>query len=163
MGSGRPGSLPTRGSHRSGRARLTHPAPQDDGFATQRSNTVAHPPVQQAAVLAWPARLSAEVSLRHFRTSVFPASFSSTGPYIPMPPSLDRVSRAGFPCVIGTMRHSDSLPPIPPHFVSFAWRYRSCVACLLAAGRDAPPVRLGFDHRSPDRTLERRRRGLPGS
>jgi len=33
-GSGGPGSLPSRGSHRSGRARLTHPAPQKCGFAT---------------------------------------------------------------------------------------------------------------------------------
>ena len=32
--SGGPGSLPPRGSHRSGRARLTHPAPQTHGFAT---------------------------------------------------------------------------------------------------------------------------------
>jgi hypothetical protein len=29
--SGRPGSLPSRGSHRSGRARLTHPAPRSTG------------------------------------------------------------------------------------------------------------------------------------
>ena len=33
-GSGGPGSLPPRGSHRSGRARFTHPAPQKGGFAT---------------------------------------------------------------------------------------------------------------------------------
>ncbi|MFT7671237.1 MAG: hypothetical protein ACI8X5_003954 [Planctomycetota bacterium] len=31
---GGPGSLPPQGSHRSGRARLAHPAPQTHGFAT---------------------------------------------------------------------------------------------------------------------------------
>ena len=34
--SGRPGQLPARASHRSGRARLTHPAPQDQVVAARR-------------------------------------------------------------------------------------------------------------------------------
>jgi hypothetical protein len=35
-GSGGPGQLTARASHRSGRARLTHPAPQVVDFATRR-------------------------------------------------------------------------------------------------------------------------------
>ena len=41
----------------------------------------------------------------------------------PAPPSLPRVRWMAFPCFDGTMKCSDSLPPFPPHFVSFAWRY----------------------------------------
>ena len=42
-------------------------------------------------------------------------------------PSLHRVPRDGSPGFDGTMRRCDSLPPISPHFVSFAWRYHRCV------------------------------------
>ncbi len=54
-------------------------------------------------------------------------SLSSFPPtvHIPVPPSLHRVPWARFPGFRGTTRHSDSLPPLPPHFVAFAWRYRS--------------------------------------
>jgi hypothetical protein len=31
-------------------------------------------------------------------------------------------------------RHYDFLPPLPPHFVAFAWRYHGCTASF------APPV-----------------------
>ena len=37
------------------------------------------------------------------------------------------------------MRRSDSLPPIPPHFVAFAWRYRSLHLCFAPVGGQAPP------------------------
>ena len=40
-------------------------------------------------------------------------------------------SWCGFPGFAGTMRSSDSLPPIPPHFVSFAWRYHAALAVSL--------------------------------
>jgi phosphoserine phosphatase len=56
-----------------------------------------------------------------------------------------------FPCFIGPTRSSDVLPPIPPRFVSFAWRYqRRAPTYSLSAGaeRDSngpglvPPVAL---------------------
>src|SRR5271156_6493013 len=39
---------------------------------------------------------------------------------LPSPGSL-----GWFPWLDGTTRRSDSLPPISPHFVSFAWRYHA--------------------------------------
>ena len=62
------------------------------------------------------------------------------------------------------------VPPLPgyyellrlPRFVAFAWRYLTCVACSLPPASGAPPTGLGFGLRSPDRSLARRRPGLPG-
>ncbi len=39
------------------------------------------------------------------------------------PPSLTGSSRSEFPGTDGTMRCSDALPLLSPHFVSFVWRY----------------------------------------
>lgn len=65
------------------------------------------------------------------------------------PPSLHRVpSGYEFPCFAGTMRCSDTLPSIPPHFVSFAWRYPCCTRSSLPSRRvrqDGP----GVDHPVP--------------
>src|SRR5208337_5299657 len=41
-----------------------------------------------------------------------------------------------FPRLNVTMGRSDSLPPISPHFVSFAWRYRRFVPCSSPPARD---------------------------
>ena len=51
------------------------------------------------------------------------AVFPSNGATCRCPPSLHGVSWAQFPRFGGTMRHSDSSPPIPPRFVAFARRY----------------------------------------
>ena len=37
------------------------------------------------------------------------------------------------------MRCCDSLPPISPRFVSFAWRYHRCVRCSSPPAPDAEP------------------------
>ena len=48
--------------------------------------------------------------------------------------------RGGFPRLSGTVGRSDSRPPFPPHFVSFAWRYRSRATSSL-------PLRAGATRR----------------
>ncbi len=50
------------------------------------------------------------------------------------PPSLHGVREGSFPRFNATMRRCDSLPPISPHFVSFAWRYHRCDRCLSPIG-----------------------------
>jgi len=60
--SGRPGRLPARAPHRSGRAEFPHPALQTHGFAAGRL-TATHP-------LVGPAQLSDAVSLRRYRGSM---------------------------------------------------------------------------------------------
>ena len=72
--------------------------------------------------LVWPVRLSVVVTWRRNPTSVCWPSFPPTC-HLPVPPSLHGVSWAQFPRIGGTMRHSDSSPPIPPRFVAFARRY----------------------------------------
>ena len=50
--------------------------------------------------------------------------------------SLPRVLRGEFASFIGTIKGYDFLPPIPPHFVAFAWRYLGVHSfCSLPGGR----------------------------
>ena len=66
---------------------------------------------------------------------------------------------------------SDFLPPIPPHFVSFAWRYhvgavrfRVLAFVPLPPGRDADPTGPGIAVPvAPFRLVTWRRQDLPGS
>jgi len=55
---------------------------------------------------------------------------------IPFPPQ--GLPRMGFPCFTGTMGCSESLPPFPPHFVAFAWRYHVCDALFRVRPFAAP-------------------------
>ena len=63
------------------------------------------------------------------------------------------------------MRHSDSSPPIPPHFVAFAWRYHpsTCGFAPSDARCHVHGLGLGEPVPAPRRSLRWRRRGLPGS
>ena len=82
-----------------------------------------------------------------------------------MPPSLHGVSWAQFPRFSGSMRHSDSSPPIPPRFVAFAWRYHpsTCGFAPSDARCHVHGLGLGEPVPAPRRSLRWRRRGLPGS
>lgn len=62
------------------------------------------------------------VARARYRVPEHPPSFPPTH-RDPASPSLRRVPWDGFPDLVGTMRGSDSRPPVPPHFVAFAWRY----------------------------------------
>ena len=57
----------------------------------------------------------------------------------PAPPSLDGVLWGEFPRFAGTMQCSDSLPPIRPRFVAFAWPYRAGLA-IRSPARASPPA-----------------------
>jgi hypothetical protein len=54
-------------------------------------------------------------------------------------PFLHGVQEGLFPRFIDTTRRSDSLPPLSPHFVSFAWRYHRCVQSSSPAAQDTRP------------------------
>ena len=93
--------------------------------------------------------LSVGVTLTHkgFQASaVFPASGSTTRHLLPSPgfPGPE------FPWFNGTMRCSDFLPPVPPRFVSFTWRYHPSARVSLAlrpsAAADGSP---GVGHPVP--------------
>jgi hypothetical protein len=91
-------------------------------------------------------------------------SRSSFPPTVPCPgapfPPQGPVGR--FPWFSGTMRHSDCLPPVSPHFVAFAWRYRRASTRSLPSVGRAPRTDLGFGHRSPDRAYWTETTSPPG-
>jgi hypothetical protein len=52
-------------------------------------------------------------------------------------PSLHGVREGPFPRFDTTLGRCDSLPPVSPHFVSFAWRYHRCVRLSSPTPPDA--------------------------
>ena len=62
------------------------------------------------------------------------------------------------------MRRCDSLPPISPRFVSFAWRYHRCVRCSSPPAPDAEPwINLELVGGISSRLARWKRQGLPSS
>ena len=69
-----------------------------------------------------------------------------------------------FPRFNGTMRCCDSLPPISPRFVSFAWRYHRCVRCSSPPAPDAEPwINRELVGGISSRLARWKRQGLPSS
>jgi hypothetical protein len=85
--------------------------------------------------------LSAVVVLRWNQGSVSPASFPPAASW-PGAPFPQRGPSGRFPHVTGNMRRSDSLPPLPPHFVAFAWRYHGCTRVSFPWPPGAPTTSL---------------------
>src|SRR5271165_3741150 len=74
--------------------------------------------------------------VRHSVLGVVPTPRPQRGtPFAPRGPG------GPFPRLNTTMGHCDSLPPISPRFVSFAWRYHRCVPCSSPSAQD-----LAVDH-----------------
>ena len=125
--------MPARGSHRSGRARLTHPAPRT---MDSLGEMITNPQTQSRYPPSLRVDGAGAQSLRHRSLERFHDTTS---------PCLHRVSRGmGFPGFDGTMRCSESRPPVPPHFVSFVWRYHRCTPASLPSVRRAAPWAGGF-------------------
>ncbi len=62
------------------------------------------------------------------------------------------------------MRRCDSLPPISPRFVSFAWRYHRCVRCSSPPVPDAEPwINRELVGGISSRLARWKRQGLPSS
>jgi hypothetical protein len=146
--SGRPGRLPTSAPHGAGRAQFRHPA-----LRATNSPATSRPR---------PCPLSAVVLVRWDQGSV---SLASVPPAVSWPgASFPRRGPSGrFPRFTGTIRRSDSPPPLPPHFVSFAWRYPGRTRCLLPRPPGASARGPELVTRCSRRDLPRRWRGLPGS
>ena len=124
--------MPARGSHRSGRAQFAHPAPH----ATDSQDLNGYPLLFR--VDGPGARCPRHLSLERFHGTASP--------------SLHRVShRPGFPGFDGTMGCSESLPPIPPHFVAFVWRYHMRAGSFAPVGCPARGLPQAGAHWSPGR------------
>src|SRR6516225_9814469 len=95
-----------------------------------------------------PVLLFARVSLRRLWSPMSPPSFPRTCPCsdAPFPP---RGPSGWFPRFLGTTKHSDFLPPLPPCFVSFARRYRRCALGFVPAAARRYNCGPGVVHRNP--------------
>ena len=102
------------------------------------------PPVASRA----PVLLSARVSLIRLWSSTSPPSFPRTFPCsgASFPP---RGPSGWFPRFLGTVKHSDFLPPFPRCFVSFASRYRRCALGFVPAAARRNSCGPGVIHRIP--------------
>ena len=93
-------------------------------------------------------------------SACFPRSGRPTDASLPSTGS----SGASSPASTVLSRRYDLLPPIPPHFVSFVWRYLSRPLVLFAPRRTSAPSRPGVVNPvSPSGISPRRRQDLPGS
>jgi hypothetical protein len=98
---------------------------------------LAHPVLQPTvAIHKWPPKRSGRVTWTCLRTSMcsacFPRSSLSTDASLPSTGS----SGASSPASTVLSKRYDFLPPIPPHFVTFVWRYLSAHSlCSLPGGR----------------------------
>jgi len=73
-------------------------------------------------------------------------------------------SGASSPASAVLSRRYDLLPPVPPHFVAFAWRYLTRPLVLFAPRRTSAPPRPGVVNPvSPAGSSRRSRQDLPGS
>ena len=79
--------------------------------------------------------------LRWYQGSVSLASLppAVSWPGASFPP---RGPEGRFPRLTGTIRRSESPPPVPPHFVSFAWRYPGRIRVSIPWPPDAPSTGL---------------------
>lgn len=61
------------------------------------------------------------------------------------------------PASVVLSRRYDSQKPVPPHFVSFAWRYPPCISRSLLPARDAVPEAWNFRVRASRNRFSRGR------
>ncbi len=68
------------------------------------------------------------------------------------------------PASVVLSRRYDFLPPVPPHFVAFAWRYLERSLVVFAPRRTSEPPRPGVGHPvTPAGISPRKRQDLPSS
>ena len=153
-GPGGRGWFPTPGSHRSGRARLGHPAPRT--MASLRRN--AHP----RAAVSDDAPLTAGLALRR-RLARCPVRLSARQSMIRSAASLRRVPVGRVPRLHRYyQRTPTSRRPSRRTSFSFAWRYHAA-ALFAPAGVGRSPGRDCCLSRPSVPHLRWRRRDLPGS
>ena len=158
-----------QGSHGSVLAQLRHTARQVTG--SLRDGTPRHVSAAEAspasAAIASPVLLSAVVSLTRDRVPRHSACFPPAAMkrhLLPSPGSRWHL----FPCFDGTMRCSDSLPPVTPHFVSFMRRLPPLAPVFVSPAKsdaDLGPGGVGVWHLPAQASLLKtwRRQGVPSS
>ena len=137
---GRPGRLPAQGSHRSGRAR------------TRASGSSVTPSLRRdlASAVTNPyctiRRHCGHTSRKFDAFQVLPADGRVTRCLASHPPGPCGSSS---PASAVLSRHCDFLPPLPPRFVAFAWRYHGTTHVSLPTPLRAAAPGLGLFARYP--------------
>ena len=145
--SGGRGQLPPRGSHRSGRAQLRHPAPRMMASLLRRTQFRYLAGLRRDDLLAQcPRHLSPRKS--HHPVGRFPSA-GSLGAGSPTSPVLSA--------------DSDFSPPLAPRFVSFARHYHRFAPLRSPGARRLPEVPDYFYRGVRAASHRWRKRDLPGS
>ena len=140
-GASRPGQVnPGEVLSRVGRGGFP-PRPPTDPCMPNSGTRLFRPRIRPWPCGHGPVMLSAVVALRWNQGSVSPASFppAVSWPGVPFPL---RGPSGRLPRVTGNMRRSDSLPPLPPHFVAFVWRYPGRIRVSFPWPPEAPAAGL---------------------
>ena len=136
---GRPGRLPAQGSHRSGRARTRASGSSSNPFASPRPSAVTNP-------YCTIRRHCGHTSRKFDAFQVLPADGRVTRCLASHPPGPCGSSS---PASAVLSRHCDFLPPLPPRFVAFAWRYHGTTHLSLPTPLRAAASGLGLFARYP--------------
>ena len=123
----------TRGSRRSGRAGLPHPVPQMTTSLRTRSRRES-------------GLLSAGVTSTWDRSSEPPSRVLPAGLPLDAPLPSTGSSRPSSPTSTVLSGRYDFLPPIPPHFVAFAWRYHGNTRNFAPDAAECCDVGPGVGH-----------------
>jgi len=143
-GPGGPGRLLARGSHRSVRAHTRAYGSSNQGFATSA--------IRRCFV-------NTSLEFRSIR-SVSQRRVLHPTPRFPPPGPCGWCS----PASTVLSRRYDFLPPVPPHFVAFVWRYHGVhLVGSISARPDANDADLELVTRCSGRDIPWRRQDLPSS
>jgi hypothetical protein len=137
-----------QGSHRPGRARIRASGSSTDRFAVP----LRSPRLSERVPGTWTGASMC--------SPCFPRPGLPAGASLPSPGS----SGASSPASTVLSRHYDFLPPVPPHFVAFVWRYLPRSLVLFAPRQTSALPRPGVGNPvTPAGMSRRRRQDLPSS
>ena len=148
FGPGGPGQLSAQGSHRPVRAHIRAYGSPTNGFATREG----------------PPKLFDQVTVTCSGTSMCSACFPRSSLLADASLSSTGSSEASSPASTVLSKRYDFLPPIPPHFVAFVWRYLRVHSFVsLLSGRVRRQGLELFTRWLHPGMLPRKRQDLPSS
>jgi hypothetical protein len=139
--------LPTQGSHRPVRART-----RAYGSSTSRF-TIPHGTSKLLRPMTWTC----------FRASMCSARFLSRACWVDASLPSTGSSEASSPASTVLSKRYDILPSVPPHFVSFAWRYLAFTRSVRSPADECAAEAWSWSPGDSGRESTRKRQDLPSS
>jgi len=133
-----------QGSHRSGRARISASGSSD--------RQIRHPRMVPEAIRSTYVDMLENLDV----FNMFPSIESADRRFA----FLHRVLQGEFPCFNGTIKALRRPAAIPPHFVSFAWRYLGCTRCFRSRADECAAEAWSWSPGISSRELAEERTGF---